>query len=135
MRSIFLILSILVLVQAELLIDTKSTNIGLEDDVQFLFNWNSQSNYLSLDDESKKNVEFVNLKTSNNENFKCAVPIHTSGQLNQEQSSESDINRIQTSNLLAEFHQRKLCSYRVIFLKTKINFLIFFCPDRVILDI
>ncbi|RMZ95459.1 endoplasmic reticulum lectin 1 isoform X1 [Brachionus plicatilis] len=113
MRSIAPFLSILVLVQAELLVDTKSGNFGLEDDVQFLFKWNSLSNFLSLDDELKKNVELINLKTINNENFKCAVPINTDNQLNFDQSSESDLNRIHTSSLLSEFHQRKLCSYRI----------------------
>lgn len=114
MRTIIVLLSFNILVQSELIIDTKATNMGLEDDVQFLFKWNSQSNFLSLDDESKKNVEFINLKTTNNENFKCAVPIYSANQFNSGESSESDLNRIQTSNLLAEFHQKKLCSYRVI---------------------
>ena len=115
------LLSFLIVVRCELIIDTKTTNLGLEDDVQFLFKWNSQSNFLSLDDESKKNVEFINLKTVNNENFKCAVPIYTTNQFNSEQSSQSDLNRIQTSNLLAEFHHKRLCSYRVIFDSIFIN--------------
>lgn len=89
------------------------SNTGLEDDLQFSFKWQPSSNLLSLDEELTKNVEFLNFKTNKNENYKCAIPISDELSDSKQASDQPDGTKIQTENLLEDFHQKKLCSYRV----------------------
>jgi hypothetical protein len=100
---------------------TAAASTVLEDELQFLFNWQSSSDLLSLDQKIGENVEFLDFKTNNNENYKCAIPIITFEAISKQSTDKTESNIGQTLSLLADFHQKKLCSYRVkIF-----NFLVF----------
>ena len=118
MRLILSLLSITFLhfATSELVIEAPIvpvSNTGLEDDLQFLFKWHPSSNLLSLDDELTKNIEFLNFKTNKNENYKCAIPISDELANSKKATDQPEETRIQTANLLLDFHQKKLCSYRV----------------------
>ncbi|CAF0889850.1 unnamed protein product [Brachionus calyciflorus] len=116
--NFFLSLTLISFVSTNLVIETPfshTSSTGLEDDIQFLFRW-KPSNSLDIEDNSNKDVEIVNLKTNRNERYKCAIPVLKSGDnvnFNLKETSEQELTRVQTFNLLADFHQKKLCSYRI----------------------
>lgn len=117
MNFIWPILALISSIHAQLIIEspiTQAANTGLEDDLQFLFKWQSATNLASLDDDFKKSVEFLDFKTTNNEKYKCAIPVlNDQSQKSSANDDQSESAQIQTAALLADFHQRKLCSYRI----------------------
>lgn len=85
-------------------------NTGLEDDLQFSFKWPGSL----FEEEMKQNIEFIDISTSYNEKYKCAIPATLP--TNEENTYAGDLNGeklISASSLLENIYSKKFCSYRI----------------------
>jgi len=98
-----------------------SLKSALEDDLQFLFKWPGDSLLLENDlkEVARKNMEILEIKSSNNEKYRCTVPLLSddlTDELNENSKKDPNTSNkelINTSSLLENIYSRKLCSYRI----------------------